>query len=247
MITETLSETEKELAIKEIIKKGVVSPHDKIQKLLTVFRFCIPKYIFFDIGDCIFLGLLAACIGWIILWRANPNFFCCSLLCVSPFAYMAVYLLTSWKERQQQMYEIKMVCFFNLYQVTALRMLYFSSMNLVLNFLMLLFGRCVFALKILFWRLFGISFSAIFLYGILIILFQMKEQNRISLFLPPVLWLLMNSFIFIFWNGRAERLMMNLSVYIVYMITIVSLLLYLAVLYIYITSGKGEKEYAVSK
>ena len=133
MITEILSEAEKNHAIKEIIDKGVVSPQDKARKLLATFRFCIPKYVFFDMGDCIFLGMLAAFIGWVMLWRVNENFLCCALLCASPFAYMATYLLTAWKEYQQQMYEIKMVCFFNLYQVTALRMLYFSSLNLVLN------------------------------------------------------------------------------------------------------------------
>ncbi len=247
MLTEKLSEAEKELAIKEIIEKGVISPHDKVKKLLSVFRFCVPKYIFFDMGDCIFLGLLAAFIGWIILWRANQDFLCCTLLLASPFAYMTTYILTAWKEYHQQMYEIKMVCFFNLYQVTAIRMLYFSSLNLVLNFFMLLFVRYFFASEILFWRLLGISFSAIFLYGILILLFQLNGQKQRAFFLPPALWIMINSFLFIFWNEQIEQIVMNLSIYIVYAIAMILCLSYLTALYIYMTSGKGGKECAVSK
>lgn len=247
MITEILSEAEKNHAIKEIIDKGVVSPQDKARKLLATFRFCIPKYVFFDMGDCIFLGMLAAFIGWVMLWSVNENFLCCALLCASPFAYMATYLLTAWKEYQQQMYEIKMVCFFNLYQVTALRMLYFSSLNLVLNFLLLLFERYFFASEILFWRLLGISFSAIFLYGILVILFQLKGQNRKSFVLPPFLWIMFNSLSFVFWNEQIEGIIMELSIYIVYTVTIVLFLLYLTALYVYMTAGMGGKEYAVSK
>lgn len=247
MITEMLSETEKEIAIKEIIEKGVVSPQDKARKLLSIFRLGAPEYIFFDMGDCIFLGLLAAFIGWIILWRINPNFLCCSLLCASPFAYMATYLFTAWKEYQQQMYAIKMVCFFNLYQVTALRMLYFSSLNLVLNFLALLLERYFINSEILFWRLLGLSFSAIFLYGILLIIFQLKAQKRKAFVLPPILWLLLNGFTLLFWNESIEKIIMNLSVYIVYVIAGLLFLLYLTALYIYMTSGKGEKEYAVGQ
>ena len=40
---------------------------------------------------------------------------------------------------------------------------------------------------------------------------------------------------------------MELSVYIVYTVTAVLLLLYLAALYVYMIAGKGGKEYAVSK
>lgn len=247
MNIEMLSEDKKNLAIQEIIDKGIVSPHDRLRKLAGAFRFCIPKYLFFDMGDCIFIGLLAAFIGWVLLWRVNDNFLCCSLLVASPFAYMAIYLLTTWKEYQQQMYEMKMVCFFDLYQVTALRMLYFSSLNIVLNFIILFSERSFFHSDTLFWRLLGISFSAIFLYGLLLILFQLKGQGRKSFILPPSLWIVANSIAFIFLKEHIEKFIMELSVYIVYTVTVVLLLLYLAALYIYMIAGKGGKEYAVSK
>ena len=247
MNTKMLSEDKKNLAIQEIIEKGLISPHERFKKLKAAFRFCIPKYLFFDMGDCIFIGLLAAFTGWVVLWRINENFLCCSLLFASPFAYMAVCLFTTWKEYQQQMYEIKMVCFFDLYQVTVLRMLYFSSLNLVLNFMILLSERSLFHSELLFWRLLGVSFSAIFLYGLLLLLFQCRGRGRKSFILPPFFWMTTNSIAFLFWNERIEKFIMELSVTVVYTVTVVLLLLYLAALYIYMIAGKGGKEYAVSK
>lgn len=247
MNIEMLSENEKDLAIQEIIEKGMISPHDRLKKLTAAFRFCIPEYLFFDMGDCIFIGLLAAFTGWVVLWRINDNFLCCSLFVASPFAYMAVYLLTTWKECQQQMYEMKMACFFDLYQVTALRMLYFSGLNLVLNFMILFSERSFFRSGRLFWRLLGVSFSAIFLYGLLLTLFQLKVQGRKSFILPPFLWIMINSFAFLFLNEHIEKFMMELSVSIVYTVTAVLLLLYLAVLYLYMITGKRGREYVVSK
>ena len=245
MNTEMLSEDKKALAIQEIIEKGIPSPRDRFRKLAAAFRFCLPRYLFFDMGDCIFIGLLAAFIGWVGLWRINGSFLCCSLLFASPFAYMAVWLLTAWKEYRQQMYELKMVCFFDLYQVTALRMLYFSSLNLVLNFLILWSGRSFFHAELLFWRLLGISFSAIFLYGLLLILFQLRGRGRKALILPPFLWIVANCTAFIFWNEHMEKFILELSVSIVYAAAAGLLLLYLAALSLYMTAGKEGKEYAV--
>lgn len=46
MNIEMLPEDKKNLAIQQIIEKGIVSPHDRLRKLTAAFRFCIPKYLF---------------------------------------------------------------------------------------------------------------------------------------------------------------------------------------------------------
>ena len=135
-------------------------------------------------GDCIFLGLLIAFTGWVILLQADEKFICCVLFGISPFAYMAAYLLASWKEYQQQMYEMKMVCLYSLYQVTALRMLYFSILNLILNSAILAIIKEFHFMKIDFWRMLGISFSSIFIYLILILTFKFKGKRRLSYVMP---------------------------------------------------------------
>lgn len=145
------------------------------------------------------------------------------------------------------MYEIKMTCYFNLHQVTALRMLYFSGLNLIVNFVMILLERRISILGALFWRLLGISFSGIFIYGVLLIAFQIKVHGRMSVILPPVFWLMINSVIFIVWNERIEFIILNLSVYIVYLVTAGLLMLYIAMLYTYMTNWRGETDYAFSE
>ena len=243
-----LSKAEKDKAIAEILDKGLVSPVCRLKKIWVFLGFCSPKWIFFDMGDCIFLGLLIAFTGWIILLQADEKFICCVLFGISPFVYMAAYLLSSWKEYQQQMYEMKMVCLYSVYQVTALRMLYFSVLNLISNSAILVIIEESHITKIDFWRMLGISFSSIFIYGIFILVFKFKGKRRLSYVTPPFLWIALNTVIYALWNRYIERVIMNMSVWIVYAITVILLLIYIVSLYIFmITGAKGDKTYAVSK
>lgn len=243
-----LSKADKNKAITEILDKGLVSPVYRLKKVWDFFCVCSPKWIFFDMGDCIFLGLLIAFTGWIILLQTDEKFICCVLFGISPFVYMATYLLTSWKEYQQQMYEMKMVCLYSLYQVTALRMLYFSVLNLILNSAILAIIKEFHIMKIEFWRMLGISFSSIFIYGIIVLTFKFKGNPWLSYTAPPFLWIVFNTVIYTLWNKYIERVIMNMSSWIVYFITVILSLIYLVSLYIYMmTETKGDKTYAISK
>ena len=144
------------------------------------------------------------------------------------------------------MYEIKMTCYFNLHQVTALRMLYFSGFNLIWNFISLLAERRFSILGVMFWRLLGVSFSGIFIYGILLIAIQTKFRRRMSFVLPPAVWLMSNSLIFIFWNENAEKIIMNLSVCTVYIAAAALFALYISALFICAANGTGGKNHAFS-
>lgn len=243
-----LSEAEKNKAIAEILDKGLVSPVCRLKTVWNFFRFCSLKWIFFDMGDCIFLGLLIAFTGWIILLQTDEKFIFCVLFGISPFVYMATYLLTSWKEYQQQMYEMKMVCLYSLYQVIALRMLYFSVLNLILNSAILAIIKEFHIMKIDFWRMLGISFSSIFIYGIIILSFKFKGKRWLSYTAPPFLWIAFNAVIYTLWSKHIERVIMNMSSWILYSITVILSLIYLVSLYIYVmTEKKGDKSYAISK
>lgn len=228
-----LSKAEKDKAIAEILDKGLTSPIYRLKKIWKFFSFCNPKWIFFDMGDCIFLGLLIAFTGWIILLQADEKFICCVLFGISPFVYIASYLLVSWKEYRQQMYEMKMACLYSLYQVTALRMLYFSILNLTLNSAVLVMIREFHIVKMDFWRMLGISFSSIFIYGILILIFKFKGKRLLSYVTPPFFWIALNAVIYALWNRYMEKVIMNMSVWIVYAITAILLLVYIVSLYIY--------------
>ena len=235
-----LSKAEKDKAIAEILDKGLGSPACRLKKIWEFLRFCNLKWIFFDMGDCIFLGLLIAFTGWVILLQADEKFICCVLFGISPFVYMAAYFLASWKEYQQQLYEMKMVCLYSLYQVTALRMLYFSVLNLVLNSAILAIIQEFHIMKIDFWRMLGISFSSIFIYGILILTFQFRGKRWLSYVTPPFLWIALNTVIYALWNRYIERVIMNMSVWIVYVITLILLLIYIVSLYIYIIRNRAS-------
>lgn len=83
--------------------------------------------------------------------------------------YIFSYILVLSKERQLQLYEIKMTCTDDLHHIMAYRMLYFGFFNRILNSVMIfiLNSRGLGALQ---WRYTAISFLAIFLFGIMALL-----------------------------------------------------------------------------
>lgn len=246
MNIQKLSETEKDLAISEIVKKGVIKPTDKYRKMLEMKRVCTFRTLFFGVGDCIFLGLLIAVCIWLFLIQAGSQVIVCMIFAVSPFAYIASYLLTTWKEHLLQLYDVKMTCRYTIRQISAFRMLYFSGINVFLNVLILsLLMRCWFS-AIVFWKILGLSFASIFLYGVIMLIFQIKGKPYLTTILPPVLWGTINTFVIAFYGERLEKILLNLAESLVFIIAIAIFVIYLIALFaFFISKTKGEDNYAV--
>ncbi len=247
MSIQKLSEAEKDFAISEIVEKGVVKPGDKFKKMLEVRRACSFHTLFFGVGDCFLLGfLIAACI-WLLLIQAGSQVIICMVFAVSPFAYIASYLLTSWKEHRLQLYDIKMTCRYTVRQVSAFRMICFSGTNIFLNVLMLSLLMRFQLPAVAFWKILGLSFVAIFLYGIIMLVFQIKGMPHLTTILPPVLWGMINAFVIAFYGEKLETMLLNLAGSLVFTITVIAFSGYLIALFVFfISKAREEESYAIS-
>ena len=248
MNIQTLPETEKELAIRAIIARGLVTPGGRLRKLAGLWRACAFRTLFFGAGDCLALGLLLAACLWGLLAQADPRLLACLAFAVSPFAYTASHLLTVWKEHMTQLYEMKMTCRYTIRQVGALRMVYFSGLNLLLNTASLsVLSRFCFPGAAL-WRLLGLSFTAVFLYGILLLLCQLFLRPGLRAAAPPLLWGAACTLLLGRYGVRAERFLLSLPGLVVAAAALVSLLIYLAALsacLLHIPENREEEPYAV--
>lgn len=246
MSIQKLSEIEKDSAVRQIVQNGVVSPMDKIRKIIHIWQMCTFRTLFFGVGDCLFFGLLIAASLWLILLRADSKVIVCLIFSVSPFAYIASYLLTTWKEHLLQLYEIKMACRYTIRQVSAFRMLYFSGANLLLNvFMISVLVRFQFS-GVAFWKTLGLSFSAVFLYGLLMLAFQIKGKPYLTMLIPPVLWATVNTFVVAFYGEKLEGILLGLANGLVVIIMIALIVTYLITLYGFIISQtKGEDFYVI--
>ncbi|MCM1048603.1 MAG: hypothetical protein NC433_09265 [Clostridiales bacterium] len=230
-----LSENEKDIAISEIVKKGIIKPSDKLREILDVKHICTFHTIFFGVEDCLFLGLLIAACLWFFLIQADSQVIVCLIFAFSPFAYIVSYLLTAWKEHLLQLYEVKMTCKYTIRQISAFRMIYFSGFNIFLNVLLLSALIKFWFSAVIFWKILGLSFSAVFLYGVIMLVFQIKGKLYLTIIFPPALWGIVNAWVIAFYGEKLEGALLNLAgglliaimaaVFMIYLITLFTFLI----------------------
>lgn len=241
MNTWKLSDIEKEKAIQDIVQHGVVSPADRIKELLNVSKACPFRVLFFGVGDCLFLGvLITVCVGLFLL-QFNMQTILCSVFALSPFAYIISFFLTTWKEYIVQLYEVKMSCHYTIRQVTALRMIYFSLGNMLINTAILALFVQTQTTFIPFWKTLGLSFSSLFLYGVIMMLFQIKGNLYLSVAIPPVIWGLLNLLVIMCYGEQMEKTLYNLTGGLVLVFVFATCILYLFMLYSFSTTKHKEE------
>ena len=241
MNIQRLSETEKDHAIRKIVKKGIITPGDRFRKIMDIKRVCTFRTLFFGVGDCLFIGLLIAVCLWMLLMQADPQVIICIIFTISPFAYISLYALTTWKEHVIQLYEVKMTCRYTFKQFSAFRMMYFSGINMILNVLML-FWLLTFKLSVvLFWKAMGLSFAAVFLYGAIMLIFQIRGKPWLTAAIPPALWVTINALVIAFYGERMEQMLLDLAGVLVLIIAVAMCMIYFAALFHFFESRTGEE------
>lgn len=241
MNTWKLSEIEKEKAVQNIVRQGVVSPIDNIREVWNVSKVCSLRILFFGVEDCVFLGGLITICLWLFCLQLNMKTILCSVFSLSPFAYISCFAFTMWKEHLIQLYEVKMSCHFTIRQIIALRMLYLSLGNMLMNTLVLsLFVRTQ-TTVITFWKTLGLSFASLFLYGLFMLFFQLKGRRYLSVALPSILWIVCNLCLTIWYGERIEKLFLNLADLLVVMIVGCLFVAYLCMLYCFFTRRDKEE------
>ena len=245
MSIENLSKDRKEKSIHYIVQQGVVTPAMHLEKFRNRIKICNMKTAFYGISDCIFLGIMIGAIFWLMFLQVDTELIGCGVYLLSPLVYIVIYSLVVWKEMIFKLYEMKMVCRYNLQLLSTFRMLYFSVINLVWNSAALLFMQYTGAERSDFVKLLGISFSAIFLYGIAMILLRWTRGTVVSQLMCSVAWLIANVLLICFGGRAFERFLMDLSGYLVMGIVCASGMLYLTMLFFNVSKRmEGEKEYA---
>ena len=241
MNIQRLSESERDIAIQKIIKKGIITPGDRFRKIMDIKRVCTFHTLFFGVGDCVFIGLLIAVCLWMLLMQADPQVVICIIFTISPFAYISLYALTTWKEHVIQLYEVKMTCRYTFRQFDAFRMMYFSGINMILNVLML-FWLLTFKLSVvLFWKAMGLSLAAVFLYGAIVLIFQIKGKPYLTAVFPPAFWGTINALVIAFYGEKMEQMLLDLAGVLVFIIAVVMCMVYFVALFHFFVSRTGEE------
>lgn len=245
MSIENLSNEKKEQSIQYIVEQGIVNPKMRWLDLKNKIEICSIRTAFYGINDCIFLGIIISVILWCMFLQIDTKLIGCGVSLLSPLLYLIIYSLVVWKEMLGKFYEMKMVCKYNLQLLSSFRMLYFSVVNLILNTMAIFMMQISGIKNIHFLNLLGISFSAIFLYGIVVIFLRWKMRTVISQLICSMIWLVIHVLFICFGGQIFEKFLMNLSIYVVMTFVVVSGTVYLSMLFLNVTKRiEGEMEYA---
>lgn len=245
MNIENLSNEKKEESINYIIQQGVVTPKKHFENLKNKIKVCNIKIAFSGIHDCIFLGIVTGLIFWFLFLQVKTELIGCGVYLLSPLIYIAIYSLVVWKEMILKLYEMKMVCKYNLQLLSTIRMLYVSMVNLFCNTIAIWILKSMGAKNFEFGRLLGISFSATFLYGIVSIFLRWKKGTIVSQLKCSVAWLVANALLIIFGGRAFEKFLLHLPEYIVVGMVVISCILYITMLFFNVSKRiEGEMEYA---
>lgn len=245
MNTENLSNDRKEKSIRYIVQQGVVSPEISFKKLMDRMKICNIRTAFYGINDCIFGGIIFSTVFWLLFLNVDVKRIGCGVYLLSPLIYLVLYSFVVWKEMVCGLYEMKMVCRYDLQLLSSFRMLYFSIIGLVQNSIAIVMLRSAKGKGMEFTNLLGISFSSMFIYGIAILFCRWRWKRVISQLVCSGIWLAVNV-LFICCRGRFfEEFLMNLPGYMIAAITCASSIVYFGMLYLNMSKRiEGEREYA---
>ena len=206
------AEAEKNRSIQLILSRGMPEKQRLSSGLASLWRNIGPRHLFFGVGDCVFLSILAAGLFWLFLFGSSvqQNSIPYVLLFLSsPFLYGLMHVLTVWKEFMTGTYEWMMTCRCSLRQLTVMRMILFGGLSaaasVAVNWgLWLLMDK-----EISMVRMMSISFSGLFLFGVIQLLIEWKWSAPGAYALGPAIWIGLGGLLL--WKGElTERFLFQI-------------------------------------
>lgn len=188
------------------------------------------RNIFHDLSELtyIFILTIAILVFSIISIRRGETFaedkIYIFIFLVSPLFYLITNLLSYIKIKENNTYEIEIVCKYNLYQVASLRMLIFSVTCILLNsvFIIGLYDK----INIL--RGLMISISSVFLFSSMLLYAVVKVKTFLIRYVVILTWLIINAVFIALSINEYILLLKNLPIVVYSVTTIISGYIYLS-------------------
>jgi hypothetical protein len=183
------TEAERDAAVARILDAGLPARPGFRHSLTETWKAVGLRALFFGAADCLFLAVLflLVCLLPAAAAAARQESVGPALFLLSPALYAALHLLTAWKESQSGTLEWRQSCRVSLRTMTALRMLVFGSVSVLVcvptnGLLWYLAGGKV----SLSWMV-ALSVSSLCLYGALS-LYCLRLRGTAGLLTAPVAW-----------------------------------------------------------
>lgn len=235
---------EKDDAVARILDAGLPPRPGFWHDLAETMRAVGLQTLFFGAADCLFLSalVLVLCLLPAAAAAARQGPVGPVLFLLSPALYAALYLLTAWKEGQSGTLEWRQTCRISLRTITALRMLVFGSVSVLVcvpaNLLLWHLAEGIVSLS---WMV-ALSVSSLCLYGVLS-LYCLRLRGMAGLLAAPVAWTALG-IVPLLWE-RAARWLNGVPTVLFCLLTAAALALYVSELRRFCRRTEGGIIYAL--
>lgn len=148
------------------------------------------RYLVAGQKEILFLSAIAAAIGLGLFLPLLHRYLYSAVFLLSPGLYLLVFYLSYWKEWSSSTWQIIATCKITLRQLTAMRMVLFGGISLLVNtallpLLTLVEGNVSGPLELL-----GLSYCSVFLFALLVLAF-LPGRRQVIVGAPIFLWSLL--------------------------------------------------------
>lgn len=217
---------EKDDAVARILDAGLPPRPGFWRALAETIRAVGLQALFFGAADCLFLSALVLVLCLLpAAAAARQGPLGPALFLLSPALYAALHLLTAWKEAQSGTLEWRQTCRISLRTMTALRMLVFGSVSVLVcvpaNLLLWYLAEGSVSLS---WMV-ALSVSSLCLYGV-VSLYCLRLRGMAGLLAAPAVWTALG-IVPLLWE-RAARWLNGVPTVLFCLLTAAALVLYVS-------------------
>jgi hypothetical protein len=153
-----MNEREKTASINYILARGLVKPPTTTERIREMTRVLGLRFIFWDTGYSLCFATITVIGVLMLLILPSTSYRCSAAVAAAPLLFLVIALFAETTERASGLYELKATCRYTVRQITALRMICYSVVGVILTALIAalsaqdareflsLFPLCLFAL-----------------------------------------------------------------------------------------------------
>jgi hypothetical protein len=196
-----------------IVKEGLPKKEPFFKQVYTMYRQLGFRFLFPNFTELTFISILIAIFLFTTGLQARDYFEAESgsvytfIFVTSPLVYLVICSFSWYHMWDNRTYELEMTCKYDLFQLTAVRMLAFSIFCFAVNTVFIIAMVNSYH-HISFVKAFLISTTGLFLFSTLTLLVLMNNQSKIIKISLLVGWIAVNLFAFI-WSKNFYMLVLN--------------------------------------
>ena len=212
-----------------ILDKGLENKKSFYLYMKEMYRSIGFRNLFHDLSELIFIGVLLISIlvfGIISIrhhYMISKEKIYTFIFIISPLYYLLTNVFSLINVKENNTYDIEMICKYNLYQVSALRMLVFSLISILLSmaFVLGLHNQINLLRGIM------ISITSIFLFSALFLYSITKIKYYAARYIVIVGWIIGNGALLRLRSNQYFEFLQSLPLVVYALVSIISILIYL--------------------